>query len=787
MDDGHDDALHLRRIAMRDYSWSDLVRMGLLCIIYVSTAALGLSLDAVSGIATVVWPPTGIALAALTLYGMRLWPGIAVGALLVNSWAGAPTFAASGVAVGNTLEALLGAFLLRRVVRFRPALDRLRDVLGLVILAAGLSPLVSATIGVTSGWLGGVIPRASYGQAWWTWWLGDAMGALIVAPIVCVWSSWPRHRLPRRQLVEAGALLLAVGVVSLTVFGGLWTAPSLEVSYLVFPVLTWAALRFGPPGVVAALGLVSVVAIGGTVQGVGPFTRETLHASLLWLQAFMGIATSTSLVLAAAVAERKSAEAQQAHLYQDAQEACATAEESLALLDMLLAAAPVGFAFMDPDLRYRRINEALAAINGLPPAAHLGRTLREVVPALTPILEPLHRQVLETGKPLVNVDLCGEKPTVPREQGHWLGSYYPVRTRDGRLLGVGVVVIDVTEHRRAEEARAQLAAIVASSHDAIIGETLKGVITSWNAGAERLYGYTAKEVIGRPISLLVPPERSDELAAIQGRLRKGEHLRHIETVRVRKDGKRIDVSLCISPIKDANGRLLGTAIIARDITERRQMETYLKTSLREKEMLIKEIHHRVKNNLQVISSLLGLQARTIADPRLRAPLEESQARIQTMALIHQQLYRSGNLAQIDFAEYLRDLATRVVRSSRIGQGHVSLEICAEEVYFPIETAIPCGLLLHELLSNCVKHAFPGGRSGTIRVTLCRQPQGTHELTVRDDGVGLPEGLDVRATVSLGLRLVHLLAAQLHGMLTFESRQGTTVTLAFGEPPSHVSN
>ena len=114
---------------------------------------------------------------------------------------------ASGVAVGNTLEALLGAFLLRRVVRFRPALDRLRDVLGLVILAAGLSPLVSATIGVTSGWWGGLISPASYGQAWWTWWLGDAMGALIVAPLVFVWSTWPRRRLPRVQLLEAGALL----------------------------------------------------------------------------------------------------------------------------------------------------------------------------------------------------------------------------------------------------------------------------------------------------------------------------------------------------------------------------------------------------------------------------------------------------------------------------------------------------------------------------------------------------------------------------------------------------
>jgi integral membrane sensor domain MASE1 len=212
--------------------------MGLLCVIYVGMAAVGLSLDAVSGIATVVWPPTGIALSALTLYGARFWPGIALGALLINIWAGAPVLSTSGVAVGNTLEALLGAFLLRRVVKIRPALDRLRDVLGLGILAAGLSPLVSVTIGVTSGWWGSLIPAASYGQARWTWWLGYALGALIVAPLVFVWSTWPRRRLPCVQLLGAGTLLFAVVAVNLTVFGGLWTAPRLEVSYLVFPILT---------------------------------------------------------------------------------------------------------------------------------------------------------------------------------------------------------------------------------------------------------------------------------------------------------------------------------------------------------------------------------------------------------------------------------------------------------------------------------------------------------------------------------------------------------------------
>jgi PAS domain S-box-containing protein len=735
----------------------------------------------------VVWPPTGIALAALTLYGTRLWPGITLAALLVNIWIGAPTFVASGIAVGNTLEALLGALLLRRVVGFHPAMDRLRDVLGFVILAAGGSPLVSASIGVTSGWLGGVISPASYGQAWWTWWLGDATGALIVAPLVCIWSTWsPRCLLPK-QRVEVAALLLMAGAIGLIVFGGLWTSPRREVSYLVFPVFTWAALRFGPPGVVAALTLVSCVAIAGTAQGLGPFTRETLHASLLGLQAFMGIVTSTSLMLAAAVAERERAKAQQAHLYQEAQQARAAAEESLALLDTLLATAPVGFAFMDSDLRYRRINQALTAINGQPPAAHLGRTMSEVLPTLAPLVEPLHHQVLQTGQPLVNVELSGQKPVAPLEQGHWLASYYPVRTRDGRILGVGAVVIDVTEQRRAEAVRAQLAAIVSSSDDAIIGKTLEGVITSWNTGAQRLYGYTAEEVTGQSIALLVPPERADELPTILARLRKGEHIQHVEAVRMRKDGQRLDVSLCISPIEDATGCVIGAATIARDITERKRVEAELNASLREKEVLLKEIHHRVKNNLQVVSSLLSLQGRTIPDSRLRAAFEDSRARIQTMALIHEQLYQSANLAQIDFAKYLSDLAHSVVKASRVGQGLLSLDLSAEEVFFPIETAIPCGLLLHELLSNCVKHAFPGNRGGTIGVRLCRYPQGSYGLTVRDDGVGLPPGLDIRAPVSLGLRLVHLLAAQLHGALTFESRQGTSVSLAFGEASSTVDD
>jgi len=149
-------------------SLPDIMRIEVVCVLYFVTATFGLSLDTVSGFATAVWPPTGIALAALVLYGYRLWPGIAVGAFLVNCFAGAPVLAAGGMALGNTLEAVLGTVLLTRVVGFRPALDRLQDVLGLVVLAAGVSTLVSATIEMTSGWLESVIPAALYGKTWHT-------------------------------------------------------------------------------------------------------------------------------------------------------------------------------------------------------------------------------------------------------------------------------------------------------------------------------------------------------------------------------------------------------------------------------------------------------------------------------------------------------------------------------------------------------------------------------------------------------------------------------------------
>jgi signal transduction histidine kinase/integral membrane sensor domain MASE1 len=281
-------------------------QLGGLLLAYVVSGTLGLRLDAVSGFAALVWPPTGIALAALLLFGIRLWPGIALGAFLVNTLAGAPLGAALGISVGNTLEAVIAVQLLRRI-GFHPSLSRVRDVLGLVVLAAGVSTVVSATLGVFCLRLAGIVDSSSWFPAWKAWWLGDALGDLIVAPLLLVWTSRPRASLRGWRSLEAVALLLVLLAVAVAVFHNPDDRSTFELlrwPYVLFPFLVWGALRFQQHGGVICTFLVSVIAVACTTLGYGPFLSQNLSESLLALQSFLGISAVTVLVLAATVAER---------------------------------------------------------------------------------------------------------------------------------------------------------------------------------------------------------------------------------------------------------------------------------------------------------------------------------------------------------------------------------------------------------------------------------------------------------------------------------------------------
>jgi signal transduction histidine kinase len=284
-----------------------VLQIAVVALAYLTAARIGLSFDAIAGFATLVWPPSGIAVAALLLGGYRLWPAVAIGAFAANFMAGAPVLAALGIAAGNASEALLGAYLLYRMAGFRCQLDRVRDVLALLALAAGISTLVSATVGVSVLMWTNLIPPTGYAETWKAWWIGDAIGDLIAAPLILVWAEW-KPRLPRiRRLGESlglGITLLATGYLVFR-FASTNGGASRGREYMLFPPLIWAALRFGVRGAVTSSTAVAVIAIINTSLELGPFVRADMHESLLVLQTFVGITSATFLVLGASISERR--------------------------------------------------------------------------------------------------------------------------------------------------------------------------------------------------------------------------------------------------------------------------------------------------------------------------------------------------------------------------------------------------------------------------------------------------------------------------------------------------
>jgi PAS domain S-box-containing protein len=307
--------------------------------------------------------------------------------------------------------------------------------------------------------------------------------------------------------------------------------------------------------------------------------------------------------------------------------------------------------------------------------------------------------------------------------------------------------------------------MVASSNDAIMAQSTSGIIESWNAGAERLYGYTAEEAIGRHRALAVPPDYVDPVVALVDRLVRGERVEDCEAIRQRKDGTLIDVSIRLSPIHDDSGAVTGVSAIARDITAAKEAERRLKASLQEKEVLLKEVHHRVKNNLQVISSLLNIEAGRMTNPEAVTAFRKSQTRVRSIAAFHEGVYQAADLAHVDMARYIGDLLRGLRATYGLTGDGVSVTVDAASVELSADVAIPCGLIANELITNAFKHAFPGGR-GTISVTF-QQADDHLVLRVADDGVGLPSSFDLSRLDSLGLQLVQTLSEQIGGAVGVE--------------------
>ena len=400
--------------------------MLLLAGVYYATSKLGFRLAYVAEQVTVVWPPTGIALAAVLLSGSRIWPGIFLGAFLTNATAHEPVLTALGIACGNTLEALAGAWLLRRYGGPGPYLEHVKGVLGLISFGGAVGTMISATIGTLSLCLGGVQPWSHFGPVWFVWWFGDAGGALIVAPFLLAWLQRPLAWPSLGKGLEIAALALTTIACTAAVFiePARMDTPQ-PYMYIIFPVIIWAGIRFNERAVTLITLVITGVAIWATAHHLGPFANLPVSQALNVLQSFAIITGITGLIMSATI----------------------------------------------------------------------------------------------------------------------------------------------TERRIAEEGNGFLASLVESTDECIIGKTLEGIISTWNRGAEELFGYSASEAIGRNINIIIPADRRDEEQRIIAQIRKGLRTENLETVRLRKDGQRINVMLNVSPIY-ARGEIVGASSIGHDITGR---------------------------------------------------------------------------------------------------------------------------------------------------------------------------------------------------------------------------
>ncbi len=406
--------------------------IALVAFVYFLAGKLGLSFAVVSPNASPIWPASGFALAALLLLGRRVWPGVFVGALLVNLSASDNVLMSIGIAIGNTLEGIFCAYLVNRFNEGRLDFGRPGDVGRFALLAGAVGTMVAATIGTISMLLAGAAGLSNFGTIWVTWWLGDAVGILVITPVILLWAADPNPRWSRDQVMEGLMLLFTIYLIGQVLFGG-WLPRRLEnypLDFLCIPILVWVAFRFGQREAATSVVFLSGIALAGTLAGSGPFVGVSRNDSLLLLQGFLGLTAVMTLVVAAVVAES----------------------------------------------------------------------------------------------------------------------------------------------RRGHEATARIATIVSSSSDAIISKSLDGTITSWNPGAEVLFGFTAEEAIGHPITMIIPPEHRHAEDIVLGRIRRGEIVRPYETVRMGKDGASVHVSLTISPVKAADGTIIGASKIARDISDRIRLE-----------------------------------------------------------------------------------------------------------------------------------------------------------------------------------------------------------------------
>jgi PAS domain S-box-containing protein len=345
------------------------------------------------------------------------------------------------------------------------------------------------------------------------------------------------------------------------------------------------------------------------------------------------------------------------------------------------------------------------------------------------------------------------------------------------LLSEDITKKDIKLHENEEKFRS----VTDSAVDGIITTDTDGKIVLFNTSLKNIFGYENDEIKDKQVTMLMPDKyKTNFMDNLERFNSTGNHERAgktFETIGLKKDGTEFPFEISIANWGSKDHKF--TTSIIRDVTERKNIEKQLQKSLNEKEMLLKEIHHRVKNNLMIISSLLNLQSRYIKDEESKNIFKESQNRTRSMALIHERLYQSTDLKRIDFGDYIRTLANELFHTYVMDTSLIKLNVDVDDVMLDINTSIPLGLIVNELVTNSLKHAFPPGTSGEINIKF-HTTDDKYQLEVKDNGIGFPKDVDYKNTESLGLRLVTSLTEQIDGEIGFSNSLGTSFKIIFTE-------
>ncbi|WP_422566672.1 sensor histidine kinase [Ideonella sp.] len=453
------------------------------------------------------------------------------------------------------------------------------------------------------------------------------------------------------------------------------------------------------------------------------------------------------------------------------------------------ADSPVGKAVLDRDLRYVFINQTLAAFNGRSIEEHLGRTVEDILPEAFSTLAPLLRSVLDAGVSHTQFRVSVKMPNAPGEFSEWEASYLPMPLDDGTIGGIYVQAVNLTAELRAQQALAnsekQLRRVLDSLFAFVGVMTPDGTLVEANKAPLEAAGVDAQDVIGRPFWdtywWSYSAESQNWMRQACARAAQGEVVREDVTARMAGD-TRMALDFMLVPMRDDHGRITHLIPSAIDISDRQAAQLRTEMALKERTVLLQEVHHRVKNNLQIIASLLNLQARG-AVPGAQQALQDSQNRVMAMALTHQLLYERNDFSTLELGPYLR----RLVASLRDVHGdtlrRVDLKVDAPEsgLNIDLNQAVPVALIVNELLINALKHGFGKDGQGTVAVRAGRQDHGIF-VTVADTGIGMPAGFDSPSAASLGLRLVTLLTEQLQATMRWPTAGQAGAAFTLQLPP-----